>query len=163
MAESGCDDRSRNAGGAPRGADGLSGSNQVALADPATSPARPAAPALPGGFEGRFLAALAEALLPEAAEGGAVTVPEAADFLSGQRRALPHLLPRALMLASLGADLSTLATRGRRFHRLPLDRRRQVVRAWRAARIGPFRTFLKFHEVFVAYLRHERLAVEPAP
>lgn len=107
------------------------------------------------GFEARFLVALSEALVP--AEADAALVRDTAAFLQRQRRAMPHVFPAAFRLASRLVDLSTLPRRGRRFHALPPATRREVVLAWRTARIGVYRSFLKYHTVFAAYLGNERI------
>ena len=101
-------------------------------------------------FEVRFLRALAEAM--SAPQGGsACAVESAAIFLSDQRSALPHLLPRVLNLATWMLDLSTLATHGRRFNRLALGDRVAVLQGWRSSRLGPIRNFAKFHDVYMTF------------
>lgn len=104
----------------------------------------------PAPFEIRFLQALAEAMTASQA-GSAPALQGAVAFLHDQRSGLPHVLPRVLALATWMLDLSTLVTRGRRFHRLALADRAAVLRNWRSSRLGPIRNFAKFHDVYMTF------------
>jgi len=102
-----------------------------------------------------FLPALSQTLLtPYGGEGDRALCAQVSGFLGAQRKGLPHAMPHAMGLASVMMELSTLPRRGRRFSRLPLATRVSVVNAWRRSPLSPIRNFLKFHEVFAAYIAH---------
>lgn len=63
-----------------------------------------------------------------------------------QHAALPDYLRGPLRWLTLGLDLSTLPSTGRRFHALDHDRRWPRIERWRASRLGPLRDLVRFYE-----------------
>ncbi|MCV6595637.1 MAG: hypothetical protein OIF40_00955 [Mangrovicoccus sp.] len=102
-----------------------------------------------------FLPALSQTLLtPYGREGDGALCHQVSGFLAAQRRGLPHAMPYAMGLASVLMELSCVPLKGRRFSRLPLAARVEMVNFWRRAPLSAIRNFLKFHEVFAAYIAH---------
>ncbi|NBB81886.1 MAG: hypothetical protein GVY28_00610 [Alphaproteobacteria bacterium] len=109
-----------------------------------------------------FLVALAEASLADTDPLADTPPPEVlAAAAAAQRRALPFLLPQAMQAACLLLDLSTLRS-GRRFRNLPLAQRIAVLQGWRRSRLAALRGVVKFHEVYIHYVRFARMPAGPS-
>jgi len=109
-------------------------------------PPRPA-PSMPqegplSALERRILLALVEATLPSGGSlegGGPRTVAQFERWLGG----VPTATARGLRAAYLTLEASTLPTRGRRFSRLSLEARMEVLVSWEHSRLAAVRTVLR--------------------
>ncbi len=81
-------------------------------------------------------------------------------FVLAQHGRMPDHLRLPLVVLTCGFGWLSLLTAGAPFHRLPPDRRRRRVRAWRTARLGVCRDLVRFWETLVVFGRVS-LASEP--
>jgi hypothetical protein len=103
----------------------------------------------------RAVAALAETIIRERCSGpehGAAQQYQAvARFLLGTQAAMPDFLRLPLATLTLSFDLAALPAAGRRFHRLPHERRARHIRAWKSSRLGFRRDLIKFYETLAIF------------
>jgi hypothetical protein len=64
---------------------------------------------------------------------------------------MPDHLRLPLLVLTCGFGWLSLPTTGAPFHRLSPDRRRRRVHAWRTARLGICRDFVRFWETLVVF------------
>lgn len=83
-------------------------------------------------------------------------------FILRQQQRMSDPLRGPLALVTHAFDWIGFARTARRFHGLPLARRRRQIEAWRGSRIGAERDFVRFYESLVTLALHERSRL-PAP
>jgi hypothetical protein len=72
-------------------------------------------------------------------------------FVLAQHGRMPDHLRLPLLVLTCGFGWLALATAGAPFHRLPPERRRRRVQAWRTARLGVRRDLVRFWETLVVF------------
>lgn len=74
-----------------------------------------------------------------------------ARFVLARHAGMPDYLRLPFALATVGFGLAAVAFAGRRFHRLPHERRWSVVDRWRALPLGVARDLIRFYESLVVF------------
>ena len=88
-----------------------------------------------------------------------------AQFVIGQRHAMPQFLGTAMQLATLLFAFAALARGGNLFHRLRPPQRRVQVAAWTVSRLAPCRDLMRLYTSLVILALYSRppLAAAPIP
>lgn len=113
------------------------------------------------------VSALAYALAAEQADPSrpelAAPYNDLTQFILRQHQRMSDPLRGPLALVTRGFDWIGFIRSARRFHGLPLARRRRQIEAWRGSRIGAERDFVRFYESLVTLALHERSEATARP
>ena len=72
-------------------------------------------------------------------------------FVMDQHGRLPDYMRFPLKVLTVLFDYAAVLRHGRRFHKLPHDKRCRRIEAWRQSWLGPFRDLIRLYEALVVY------------
>ena len=106
------------------------------------------------------VSALAYSFCEEAAAGHrdmGAPYNDVARFVAREEAAMPDHLRLGVRRATLAFDLASIPREGRRFHRLPQDRRIARLNRWRRSCFSACRDFIRFYQALSIYALYSRL------